>query len=372
MKKAIWKQIIIIAIALLSGLVIYYLFFTLYYKKVIIDREHQANVRSLEAESLKAESENDSLKNEILKLQRSLANQVLPWNKVAHHLTASELIGRLAIRKQDFNRLQILISFAPKYRYSSDTYSKVKLYLPREYGYIDDLNNLAAIRIWVCNFEKNNYDSLRQFMELNQIRTKYGEDSKYIQMFTVDSLYYSPDRNRIISILDMGGWEFDAEVMMFWRKVGNLYVLEGISRYIHCISLGSIRIEKIIELKSEQLCIVGSKFGGDHLAGTEYLWFGYWRLPDNFEVIYEIEVKSYVRDGDHDERKIDYKLSDELVFLYQSFSRHTHDEANHPIRLMDWIPGKKDSVDLKLIIEQIDCGKDIMEIHKNLKLVIEN
>jgi len=165
------------------------------------------------------------------------------------------------------------------------------------------------------------------------------------------------DRNRLLTVLDFQGWEFNPTPLAVWRRQEDTLVLEGLGLPVLESGLSALEFREVLALGDRELLLLLKQWGGDGGQMWESLVVGRWLLPDRIQWLYSLGDC-----GDSwEEVKVSYELSDRLELTVQ-LPASDSGCATYP-------DGLEAHADLRALMALLDAGKTVVEAHRQLGLI---
>ncbi len=172
----------------------------------------------------------------------------------------------------------------------------------------------------------------------------------------IGDVFEIASHDRLLTVLDLQGWELNPAPIAVWRRNGENLLLEGVGLPVLRAGLSSVEIRKAVALGENELLVLLKTWGGDGGEMWESLVVGRWLLPDQIQWLYELGDCG----GSWEEVEVDYKLSDDFV-LGVRLPPSDSGCATYP-------EGLDADVDLRALMDLLDRGRSVVGAHRQLGL----
>ena len=209
----------------------------------------------------------------------------------------------------------------------------------------------STIRILRCPEEVRDAGSCRRAVEHQRAP---GESLfRLVRPTRVDG------QDRMLTVLEHGGWENNPAPLASWRVEGDDLVLEGIADPVFLADLSVLEILEVRVLGHDELLLIGRTWGGDGGEMWRTLWVARWRIPRALEVVFAIAASGG---------------SEEAIAIEHDLRQDLHLEVRVPPSDVDFLPDQSfaGTLDLAELFRNLDAGQSLVDIHRQEGWVVRS
>ena len=245
----------------------------------------------------------------------------------------------------EFAQLLVEVEFSQVHDgLGDDRYAFARKYLPASEGRRTS-TGVSEARLKLCQSEASSCVGERN----RQLWDPFMDDRSGAFAFRVGEGLSKPSGEWRFTTLVMEGWEFNPVALALWQRSGERWRLAGIGRTLILASLSGVEILEARRVSGGAWLLVGRTAGGDGSDQWSSLWVARWRLPDDFQLLYQVPEHL-----DQDGRQGGWKLDPSLGFNVSAVPGTCSGQTTEA------------RVQLAPILEGLDQGKTALEMHREL------
>lgn len=188
-----------------------------------------------------------------------------------------------------------------------------------------------------------------EYVKAARSRRSAISDEEFYDYFIVQDTVRVPETNELLAVMhNVTGYEFIPYVFAVFELNRDELRLKGLLDGWKGVGIGSLKIDQIIKVSSDNYLLRGQSGGGDAGYAWKAIWFGYWNRPYHLIWLYENQCEYY--SGTH-QKEIDHLLNiTDFKALIHIKERKVSVYANDSTQYSDWEIVESDTIDLKYLM----------------------